>query len=259
MTTDQDAGAAGAASPSPPTSDPPVIAITGAGRGLGLLTTAELLRRGSLVIANHRSESEELRLLTKEFPDRLVMLPGDIGEEATAVALAGAARKLGRLDAVVHNAGIARDEALVRMPAEDWDLVHRTNVRGAFLVTKHALRLMMRRRTGRMVYVSSVVAHTGNPGQAAYAASKSALQGLSQSVAQEYAPYNIRTVVVSPGLLDTGLATHIPDAHRSRLLSHSLGGETDARHTAALIAYLTTPESASINATVVRADGGIRY
>jgi 3-oxoacyl-[acyl-carrier protein] reductase len=236
-----------------------VVAITGAGRGLGLLTTRVLLDQGARVIANHRSPSAALSELQDKHTGTLHLVPGDVGEEATAEAIAGAARALGRLDVLVHNAAITRDQALVRMPVEDWDEVQRVNLRGAFLTTKHALRLMMRRRYGRVIYISSVSAVVGNAGQANYAASKAGLHGLSHSVAQEYAGYNIRSVVIAPGLLGTGLGAAMDPALRDRKAERFLLDVGDTGSVAATIAFFAGPEADFVNASVVRIDGGFRF
>jgi 3-oxoacyl-[acyl-carrier protein] reductase len=239
--------------------DARVVALTGAGRGLGLLVLRTLLDRGDQVVANSRSTTGDLAVLAEKHPDALHLVPGDIGEEATAEEMMRVARGLGRLDAVVHNAGVARDQPLALISVADWDEVVRVNLRGGFLVTKHAVRFMMRRRYGRFVYVSSVAAVAGNAGQASYAASKAGLHGLSLSVAQEYASYNIRSVVVAPGLLDTGMGTVLDPDIRDRKAARSLLGLGDARSVAATIAFLAGPEADNINATVIRTDGGIAY
>lgn len=236
-----------------------VVAVTGAGRGLGLTTARTLLDQGARVVANHRSPSTELDVLAKEYPGRVTLVSGDVSTESTASDLVDAAREFGRLDALIHNAAVTRDGLLVRMSVEDWDEVQRVNLRGAFVTTKHALRYMMRRRAGRIVYVSSTVAYIGNSGQSAYGASKAGLQGLALSVAQEYRSYNIRTVVLALGLLDTGLGASLADEYRDRLAGHSLAGIGDPAHAAATLAFLTTPEADLINATVVHADGGQKY
>jgi 3-oxoacyl-[acyl-carrier protein] reductase len=137
--------------------------------------------------------------------------------------------------------------------------VLRVNLRGAFLTTKYSLKLMMRQRYGRIVYVSSVVAGTGNTGQASYAASKAGMTGLSQSVAQEYASYNVRTVVVAPGLLDAGLGATLTPQHQRRMADRSLCGLGDGAQVADTIAFLTTPAANYINATTIHVDGGVRY
>ncbi|ASW53298.1 SDR family NAD(P)-dependent oxidoreductase [Plantactinospora sp. KBS50] len=236
-----------------------VVALTGAGRGLGLLTVETLLRAGALVIANHRSYSPELAALRDRHPETLFLVPGDVGEERTGEAIAAAAGALGRLDVLVCNAAITRDRPLAMMPVADWDEVMRVNLRGAFLATKHALRLMIRRRYGRLIYVSSLAAVVGNQGQANYAASKAALHGLSNSVAQEYAGYNIRSVVLSPGLLDAGLGAELDDGIHRQKAERSLLGTGEARSVAATLAFLASPAADYMNAVVIRSDGGIRY
>ncbi|CAL2071455.1 3-oxoacyl-(acyl-carrier protein) reductase [Streptomyces murinus] len=236
-----------------------VVAVTGAAGGLGLKTVRALLDREALVIANHRSSPGELETLRDKYPDRVWLVPGDIGEERTAEEIARTARALGRLDALVNNAGIARDQPLATMSVTDWDEVQRVNLRGAFLATKHAIRVMMRHRYGRLVYVSSLAAVAGNPGQAAYAASKAGLHGLSLTVAQEYAKYGIRSVVLAPGLLDTGLGSELPAATHQAKADRALLGVGDADSMAATIAFLTGPDADYINATVIRSDGGLAY
>ncbi|MFF8024966.1 SDR family oxidoreductase [Streptomyces sp. NPDC007896] len=236
-----------------------VVVLTGAGRGLGLLTTRALLEQGAQVVAGHRSPSEELAQLADKYGDRLRLVAGDVAKEETAVALVAASQQFGRLNVLIHNAAITRDQPLVRMPVEDWEEVHRTNLRGAFLTTKHALRSMMRGRYGRIVYVSSMAATLGNPGQAAYASSKAGLHGLALTVAQEYAAYNVRSVVLAPGILDTGLGATVPPDQLSHMIHNSLVGLGQGQQIADTIAFLVGPAADFINGTVIRADGGMRY
>lgn len=236
-----------------------VVVLTGAGRGLGLLTATALLEQGARVVANHRSPSEELARLADKYSDRLLLVAGDVAEEDTAVALVAASQQFGRLNVLVHNAAVTRDQPLVRMPLEDWEEVHRTNLRGAFLTTKHALRSMMRGRYGRIVYVSSMAATVGNAGQAAYASSKAGLHGLALSVAQEYSAYNVRSVVLAPGILDTGLGATVPPDQLSHMIDNSLLGLGEGKQIADTIAFLAGPAADYINATVIHADGGMRY
>lgn len=244
------------------TNSPPegrTVAVTGAGRGLGLVIVESLLAQGTRVIANYRSASAELDTLQKEFPDHLHLVQGDIGDEPTAQALVSAARTAGRLDALVCNAAIARDELLVRTSVENWDEVQRVNVRGSFLATKHSLKLMMRQRHGRIIYISSVVGHMGNADQTSYATSKAALVGLAKSVAQEYATYNVRTVVLSPGLLDTGLGQALDPGYQQRIVDRGLTGMGNSARLADTINFLMSPGADLINATVIHAEGGVRY
>jgi 3-oxoacyl-[acyl-carrier protein] reductase len=236
-----------------------ITVLTGAGGSLGLQTAQALLGQGAVVVANHRSPSHGLDKLREEYPDTLHPLQGDIGDEACVVALVSQAKALGRLDVVVHGAAVTRDRALVRMEVEDWDEVMRVNLRGAFLLTKHAVRQMMRQRYGRFVYVSSLSGVIGLSGQANYAASKAGLQGLSHSVAQEYGHYGIRTVVLAPGFLDSGMVAAVPEQIRRTKAERTLLGVGTTTGVAETIAYLASPEADFINATVIRIDGGISY
>ncbi|MFG3155353.1 SDR family oxidoreductase [Streptomyces sp. NPDC048219] len=249
-------------SPAPPPATPltgRVVLLTGAGRGLGLLTAQTLLEQGAMVVANHRSPSEGLQRLAGTYRDRLRLVPGDVATDDTAALLTSEARRFGRLDVLVHNAAITRDQPLVRMPVEDWDEVQRVNLRGAFLTTKYAVKSMMRARYGRIIYISSITALTGNAGQAAYASSKAGLHGLAMTVSQEYASYNIRTATLAPGILDTGLGAAVAAPQRRRMTDRSLLGLGEAAQTAETIAFLASPAADYINATVIRSDGGMRY
>lgn len=236
-----------------------VVALTGAGSGLGLLAAEALLEQGAHVVANYRTSVDGLHALRERHPERLELVQGDVGDEASAAAVADAARRRGRLDALIHNAGISRDRPLIQMPAEDWDEVVRVNLRGAFLMTKHALRVMIRRRYGRLIYVSSLSAVMGNSGQANYAASKGGLHGLSQAVAQEYSSRGIRSVVLAPGLLDVGLGAALPAEVRERKAARTLLGVGDAASVARTLAFLAGPDADFINAAVIRSDGGIAF
>ncbi|MFF9457398.1 SDR family NAD(P)-dependent oxidoreductase [Streptomyces flaveolus] len=249
-------------SPAPPSATPltgRVVLLTGAGRGLGLLAAQTLLDQGATVVANHRSPSEGLERLAGKYRDRLRLVPGDVATDDTAALLASEARRFGRLDVLIHNAAITRDQPLVRMSVEDWDEVQRVNLRGAFLTTKYAVKSMMRARYGRIIYISSITALTGNAGQAAYASSKAGLHGLAMTVSQEYASYNIRTATLAPGILDTGLGAAVAAPQRRRMTDRSLLGLGEAAQTAETIAFLASAAADYINATVIRTDGGMRY
>lgn len=251
---------AGQAAKAPLDLDGRVVVVTGAGRGLGATVVETLLGRGARVVANHRSAAHTLGPLADKWGEALHLVQGDIAQEETAERIvAGARRVYGGVDAVVHNAAITRDGPLVSMSVADWDEVQRVNLRGAFLMTKHALRLMIRRKSGRMIYLSSVSATMGNASQSNYAASKAGLHGLSNAVAQEYGRYNIRSVVVAPGLLDTGLADGLTDQVRQLKAARSLGGTGTGGQIAAVIAFLSGRDADYVNATTIRVDGGIAY
>jgi 3-oxoacyl-[acyl-carrier protein] reductase len=163
------------------------------------------------------------------------------------------------VDVLVHNAGVTRDGMLLTMTVDDWDEVQRVNLRGAFLSTKAALRQMVRRKKGRIIYISSVVATMGNAGQANYAASKAGLHGLAAAVMQEYGDVGIRTTVLAPGLLDTGLGAAAPQRAREIKLDRTLSGTGCPRQVASTVAFLAGPDAAFFNGAVLAMDGGVRF
>ncbi len=237
-----------------------VAAVTGAGRGLGLAIAQTLVERGARVVAHHRSASPDLERLGEARPEQVTRVGGDLSDEATAEAIAAAAKRFGSFDVLVCNAGASKDQLLVRTSVDDWDTVQRNNLRSAFLATKHALRVMMRQRSGRILYVSSVAAFYGNPGQSAYAAAKAGLTGLSMSVAQEYGHYNVKAAVVAPGILDTGMAERLAGDRLDRITERSLGRfEGSTGQTAETVAFLCGPGAESVNATTVHVNGGVKY
>jgi 3-oxoacyl-[acyl-carrier protein] reductase len=161
--------------------------------------------------------------------------------------------------AVIHNASITRDGLLVKMSLDDWQAVQDVNLLGAFLVSKHAVRKMLRHRGGRLVYISSISAVMGNAGQANYAASKSGLEGLSRSVAQEYAGRGISTCVLAVGLIDIGMGARLPPEIQQAKLRKILGGGAKPEEMAGIATFLASDAATYINATVVHVNGGIDF
>lgn len=236
-----------------------VVAVTGAAGGLGLAAARALLQCGATVVANHRSPSPALTELEQSYGQRLVTVQGDIAEEEVAIRVSEAATGLGRYDALINCAGITRDRLLVQMSLEEWEEVFRTNVRGAFLATKYAVRAMVRSRYGRIIYISSVAATMGNSGQANYAASKAALDGLARAVSQEYGANGVRTVVVALGLVATGMGIRLEEPTRSEKVGRALLGLGDTTAVADTLAFLSSPAADFINAETIRIDGGLKY
>jgi 3-oxoacyl-[acyl-carrier protein] reductase len=237
-----------------------VVIVTGASRGLGRTIALELSRQGAKVVAGYTSATAEAQSLVEEAAGPVCLVQGDISEEKNAAALtATALKEFGRVDVLINNAGIARDQLLVRMSAEDWDAVMNVNLKGAFLCTKYALKPMMRQRYGKIINISSISGVLGNYGQANYAASKAGLIGLAFAVAQEYSAYGIRGVALAPGLIDTGLGLAAPEAVQKDKISRILLGYGTSQQVAATAAFLASAASDFINATVVRMDGGWKF
>src|SRR5256714_3694145 len=178
--------------------------ITGAGRGIGRATAARCGREGARIAINTKGNAaaaEEAKHLVEQAGGAAILVQGDVAADGAAEEIVKAALAYGdgRLDILVNNAGITRDNLLVRMSAEDWDAVMDLNLRGAFLVTKAAMRPMMKQRAGRIVNVSSVAGVAGNAGQANYASAKAGLIGFTRTVAREMATRNITCNAVAPG------------------------------------------------------------
>src|SRR5712691_7517786 len=197
--------------------------ITGGSRGIGRATAVRLAREGANVAINFKGNAaaaEEAKRLVEGAGAKAILLQGDVSvdRQADEVVKAALAFGDGRLDILVNNAGITRDNLLVRMSAEEWDAVIDLNLRGAFLVTKAAMRPMMRQRSGRIVNVASVAGLTGNAGQANYAAAKAGIIGLTKSVAREMAGRNITCNAVAPGFVPTDLTDPLPQQVKDELL-----------------------------------------
>jgi 3-oxoacyl-[acyl-carrier protein] reductase len=167
-------------------------------------------------------------------------------------------RHFGRLDILVNNAGITHDSLAIRMTDEDWDDVINTNLRGAFLCTRAALRGMVRQRWGRIINMSSIVGRTGNSGQANYSAAKAGLIGMTRSVAREVATRNITVNAIAPGFIETEMTGSLNEAQQKWLLdripAQRLG---TVQEVASLVIYLSSEEAAYITGQVVQVDGGL--
>jgi len=166
--------------------------------------------------------------------------------------------EFGRLDILINNAGITRDSLLVRMKPEDWDLVLKVNLKGAFNFIHCAARVMMKQRSGKIVNISSVVGLMGNAGQANYAASKAGLIGLTKSAAKEFASRGIRVNAVAPGFIETEMTDHLPEEVKTgwlKMIPLNRGGKMD--DVASAVLFLVGPDSEYITGQVLQVDGGM--
>src|SRR2546423_13300486 len=237
--------------------------ITGAGRGIGRATAIRLARDGARVAINYKGNAEaaaEAKRLVEQGGGQATLIQGDVSVDGQAEEIVKAALAYGngRLDILVNNAGITRDNLLVRMSAEDWDAVIDLNLRGAFLVTKAAMRPMMKQRSGRIVNVSSVAGVAGNAGQANYASAKAGLIGFTRTVAREMATRNITCNAVAPGFVDTDL-THglLKQMEETILKQIPLGRFGAVEDIANAIAFLASDEASYITGQVLVVDGGM--
>jgi 3-oxoacyl-[acyl-carrier protein] reductase len=240
----------------------PVALVTGASRGIGAAIADALARDGFDVAVGYGSDAEGAERTVAAVAAhgrRAVALQADVSVEDEAVGLVEAAEaELGPLDAVVLNAGITRDGLFMRISAEDWRAVIDTNLTGAFFVSRATVRGMLRRRSGTIVAVSSVVGLIGNPGQANYAAAKAGLIGMVKSLAKEVGPRGIRVNAVAPGYIATDMTAALTDDQREQVRKATpLGRLGTPEDVAGVVAFLCSPDAAFITGSVIRIDGGL--
>jgi len=236
--------------------------VTGGSRGIGRAVALELAARGANVTINfhrNRAAADEVASAIAALGCVCEVVQGDVGDPLEADRLvAHAIEALGSLDIVVSNAGIARDALLVRMTDEKWDSVLRTNLTGAFYITRAASRYMLSRRTGRIILISSVVGLGGNAGQANYAASKAGVIALARTAAKELGARGITVNVVAPGFVETDMTSALDNSVvSSYLASIPLKRAGMPKDVAQAVAFLVGDEAAYITGQVLAVDGGL--
>jgi len=238
-----------------------VALVTGASQGIGRATALALAAAGARVIVAARNR-EKLDAVAQEI--------GAAGGEALAVVMDVAdaeqvkagfrqgIEKFGRLDILVNNAAVTRDGLALRMKPEDWETVLRTNLTGAHLCIQQALAVMLRQRHGRIINMTSVVAETGNAGQANYVAAKAGLIGLTRAIATEVASRSITVNAVAPGFIITPMTDALPEKVKEELLARiPLGRMGQDCEVAAAIVYLASDEAGYITGHVLDVNGGM--
>lgn len=239
-----------------------VALVTGGSRGIGRAIATRLAAEGAAVTITFRSDeaaAEETASTIRSAGGRCAVLRVDVGSSTeVADAISGVARESGGLHILVNNAGVSADMLTMRLSEDDWDRVLDTDLKGAFLTTKSALRPMMRQRWGRIINIASVVAYTGNAGQANYAAAKAGLVGLTKSVAREVATRGITANAVAPGMIETDMTAALSDEVRSWMIEQiPLGQPGTPDDVAGAVAYLASDEARYITGQVIRVDGGM--
>jgi 3-oxoacyl-[acyl-carrier protein] reductase len=232
--------------------------VTGASGGLGV-AIARVLHGAGAAVGLSGTRREALEALAAELGARAHVLPCDLGERTQVEALVGQAEAaLGRLDVLVNNAGLTRDNLALRLKDEDWERVLEVNLGAAFRLSRAALRGMMRQRWGRIVNITSVVGVTGNPGQANYAASKAGMIGMSKSLAAEVASRGITVNCVAPGFIATPMTDVLPAAQREKLLGAIPAGRLgEPADIAAAVLYLASAEAAYVTGQTLHVNGGM--
>lgn len=235
--------------------DKKIAWVTGASRGIGLAIADRLIAKGCFVVGTSTTE-QGAEMLRNRFQDRgwacvLNMTDADSRQEL-----------LNKTDLhphiMVHNAGITADDLMLRMKPESWNAVIETNLSGPYHLSHGVLKSMMRKRGGRIIYLSSIVAHTGAIGQVNYAASKSGMLGMMRSMARELASRSITVNAVSPGFIDTDMTRSLPESYRADLLKSipagCMGSPEDVAH---VVAFLASDEAKYITGQVIHVNGGM--
>jgi len=237
-----------------------IALVTGASRGIGRAIAQTLAAQGATVVAAARGDNAAATVdAIAAAGGKAEMATADVSDLSAIEALvSGTLDRHGRIDVLVNNAGIAKDQLMLRMKRDDWDQVIATNLTAAFALTQAVLKPMIRQKRGRIVCISSVVGQSGNAGQANYAASKAGLIGFAKAVAQEVASRNITVNVVAPGLIDTDMTRGITDNARdewaAKIPLKRLGTPDDI---AAAVCFLASDEAAYITGQVLAVNGGM--
>lgn len=236
--------------------------MTGGSRGIGRAVALALASSGADVAVNYRRNADAANEVIAEIEalgQRALTAQADVGDLGQATALVDATvSSLGRLDILINNAGITRDNLLMRMQEEDWDEVLRTNLKGAFNTTKAAVRTMLRQHSGRIINISSVSGLMGQVGQANYAASKAGLVGLTKSLARELGGHGITVNVIAPGFIPTDINATLDEIWREKLRALiPLGRFGLAEEVAHAVVFLASDEAAYVTGVVLPVDGGL--
>jgi 3-oxoacyl-[acyl-carrier protein] reductase len=238
-----------------------VAVVTGASQGIGRDTALALAEAGAKVAVAARNEEKLASLVTEieTAGGTAFAIKMDVADaEQVKTGFKQVVEKFGRLDILVNNAAITRDGLAMRMKPDDWEAVLKTNLTGAHLCIQQALATMMRARTGRIINISSIVAQSGNAGQANYVAAKAGLIGLTKAIAIEIASRNITVNAVAPGFIETPMTDVLPDKVKEELKTRiPLGRMGSPREIAAAIVFLASDEAAYITGHVLNVNGGM--
>ena len=227
--------------------------VTGASKGIGRAIAAELARAGAEVVVGYRTGGEEAEALAKEIEGRAVQADVSSAEEAARLV-----EEAGDLDILVNNAGLTRDGLLARMSDDDWRTVIETNLSSVFYTCRAVCRPMMKKRSGSIVNVSSIVGLHGNWGQTNYGASKAGIIGFTKSLARELGSRGVRANVVAPGYVRSQLTEVLPEEATAAMLGNTpLGRLGDPADVAGAVRFLCSDEASFITGDVLLVDGGL--
>lgn len=238
-----------------------IALVTGGSRGIGKAISLALAKDGYYVFVNYRSREEEALTVISEIKasgGQGQILQGDISSQEDVQTMFKTIEEVGTVDVLVNNAGITKDQLMLRMKAEDFDAVIDVNLKGAFYCTKQVTRAMFKKRRGHIINISSVIGLVGNVGQVNYSASKAGLIGMTKSLAKEYAARNIRVNAIAPGYIVTDMTENISEDVQKALLDKiplkELGQPEDIAN---MVSFLVSDKAKYVTGQVIAVDGGM--
>ena len=242
--------------------DGKVALVTGGSRGIGRAIAVALAREGAKLAINfagNEKAAEETKALVEQAGSEAILLKADVSDkDADAALIDTVVKTYGKIDILVNNAGITRDSLMLRMKEDDFDAVIDTNLRSVFYLTKAVAKSMMKKRTGRIINMSSVVGLTGNAGQVNYAAAKAGVLGITKSAAKELASRGITVNAVAPGFIETDMTDVLSDTVKESLLHEiPLKRMGEPKDVANAVLFLASDQSAYITGQVIHVDGGL--
>jgi 3-oxoacyl-[acyl-carrier protein] reductase len=238
-----------------------VALVTGSGRGIGRAIALKLAEVGATVVVNDvqlelaEGVAQEIRAMNRQS----LAVPADVSSAADVARLVETAvATYGKVDILVNNVGITRDQLIIRMSEEDWDKVLDVDLKSAFLCTRAVLRYMIKQRWGRIISIASVVGIVGNPGQANYASAKAGIIGFTRTIAKEVASRGITANAIAPGFIETQMTQNIEEKRRQELIQHiPVGYLGTPRDVAEAVAFFASEEARYITGQVLNVDGGV--
>lgn len=238
-----------------------IALVTGASRGIGAAIAKALGEQGATVIGT-ATTADGAEQIGKSLAAAGITGAGialNVNDAAQAeAALKSVTDQFGDITILVNNAGITRDGLFMRMKDEEWDDVISTNLKSVYRMSQYVVRAMMKARAGRIINISSVIAHTGNAGQTNYAAAKGGMEGFTKALAREVATRNITVNCVAPGFIDTDMTRALSEEHKNNLLqSIPMGRLGQAEDVAATVAFLASPGAAFITGETIHVNGGM--
>ncbi|KKU13883.1 MAG: 3-oxoacyl-(Acyl-carrier-protein) reductase [Candidatus Magasanikbacteria bacterium GW2011_GWC2_45_8] len=238
-----------------------IILVTGASRGIGRAIARASAFAGACVILNYRGREAGIKSVVNELKKlnkHTIAVRADVSNSKDVKKMFSIIKKrFGRLDVLVNNAGIRRDSLLMNTAEKDWDDVLDVNLKGTFLCMKETVKLMLL-SGGRIINITSIVGTNGNPGQAAYSASKAGIIGLTKSASKELGPIGITVNAIAPGLIDTDMVANLTSEQRAKLIKNTpLARSGTADEVASAAVFLASEMAAYVNGQVIGVDGGM--